>query len=133
MKIKEIKSDYYEASGKVSELVRQLDFAGIAVIWIFKIGKDEAGGVHFSKALLWPLALFVLSLAFDLLQYVYKTAFLGVLNYRSWKKFRNDEHNVTVPHVGNFPTVSFFWIKTGLACVAFGFLLRFLLKELLRG
>jgi len=130
MKIKEIKAEYYEASGKVSDLVRQLDFAGIAVIWIFKIGKDEAAGIHFSKALLWPLALLVLSLACDLLQYVYKSAFFGIFNHRSWKKFHDEEKNVRYPDEANLPTNAFFWLKTILTGIAFGFLLTFLFREL---
>ena len=113
--------------------MRQLDFAGIAVIWIFKIGKDEAGGVHFSKTLLWPLALFVLSLAFDLLQYVYKSAFLGILNHRSWNKYHNEEKDLKFSERWNWPTIGCFWIKTLLLCAAFGFLLTFLFKELFHG
>jgi len=35
MKLKEYKADFYELSGKASEINRQIAFAGIAIIWIF--------------------------------------------------------------------------------------------------
>jgi hypothetical protein len=57
-------------SGTASEIVRQLAFAGIAVIWLFRVGGEDAGGVGFSPALLWPLAGFTVTLVLDLLQYV---------------------------------------------------------------
>ena len=37
MKIHELRSTYYEASGKVSDISRQLAFAGIAVIWVLRV------------------------------------------------------------------------------------------------
>ena len=44
MKISKLREDYSKASAKVSELVRQLSFAGIAVIWILRTG-EHAGGI----------------------------------------------------------------------------------------
>jgi hypothetical protein len=130
MKIKEIKTEYYEASGKVSDLIRQLDFAGIAVIWIFKTGKESAAGIHYSNELLWPLILFVVSLAFDLAQYVYKAAYLGILNHRSWKRYHDDEKVIPLSEKRNWPTIICFWAKTILVCVGFAFLLAFLFRAL---
>ena len=37
MKLSEYKKTYEDFSGKASNVVRQLSFAGIAVIWIFKV------------------------------------------------------------------------------------------------
>lgn len=41
MKLQDVRSTYYELSGKTSDLVRQLGFAGIALIWLFRT--DLAG------------------------------------------------------------------------------------------
>ena len=70
MKIHEIRDAYYEASGTVSDISRQLAFAGIAVIWVLKVG-DGSGGIPFSSELVIPLYCFVSALGLDLLQYVY--------------------------------------------------------------
>ena len=66
MKICEMRSGYYEASGKVSELSRQFAFAGIAIIWVLKVGNDS-GGIPFSTELVVPLYSFVVALVLDLL------------------------------------------------------------------
>ena len=37
MKLSDYRETYYEFSGKASDVTRQLAFAGIAIVWIFKI------------------------------------------------------------------------------------------------
>ena len=68
MKPSEYKETYQWYSGKTSDVVRQLSFAGIAIIWIFKV--QSQGIPKIPNVLLVPLGLFCISLAFDLLQYV---------------------------------------------------------------
>ena len=76
MKLKDARDYYAFASGKTSDLVRQLAFAGIAVIWIFK--SDSPGGViKLPGELLWPLGLIVIGLVADFLQYVAATICWG--------------------------------------------------------
>lgn len=79
MKVQDALDCYYESSGKVSELTRQLALAGIAVVWIFRVGTDHAP--KFPKELLYALLFFVLTLAVDLLQYLYKTLLWGRYHY----------------------------------------------------
>ena len=68
MKLPEYRQTFYDYSGKVSDLSRQLAFAGLAVIWIFK--KDGATDkLTIPGALTLPLLLLVASLACDVLQY----------------------------------------------------------------
>ena len=42
MKLRNYRQTYYDYSGKASDIARQLSFAGIAIIWIFKIQKDTS-------------------------------------------------------------------------------------------
>jgi hypothetical protein len=79
VKIEKIKDEYYAASGTVSDLVRQFSFAGIAIIWVFKIGKEESGGISYSSEMSGTLIMFVAALACDLLQYIYKTTAVRLL------------------------------------------------------
>src|SRR5690242_14945835 len=95
MKISEVRGHYQDASRKVSELVQQLNFAGIAVIWLLRVGTNNAG-VKYSDLLLLPLALFVLSLTCHLLQYAYQSLVWGFLNTYYWRKHRKDESEVSV-------------------------------------
>ena len=59
---------YRELSKSASELARQLNFAGLGVIWIFKL--DTPAGVALPHSLIVPVAWIVVSLLLDLLQYV---------------------------------------------------------------
>jgi hypothetical protein len=131
MKIATIRDDYHEASAKVSDLVRQLDFAGIGVVWIFTVGKDDVG-IGFSFFLLLPLGSFVLSLAFDLVQYVYKSVLLEVLNSHFWAKFHDDEKDVSFSARWNWPTRACFYIKTGLVVIGYVLLLLFIFWRLIQ-
>ena len=68
MKLKNYRDDYYDFSRKASDVSRQLSFAGIALIWIFRFGNETL--LSIPQNLLWPLSLLAAALACDLLQYV---------------------------------------------------------------
>jgi hypothetical protein len=129
MKIAKLKEDYSKASGKVSDLVRQLSFAGIGIIWILRTG-EHAGGIKYSTHLLRPLGLFVATLALDLLHYVYKTAVTGSLNSYYWRKYKNDETDVPYSGKWNWLTLGFFWLKVVLVVIAYYYLLSFIYVQL---
>jgi hypothetical protein len=81
-------SDYAKTyewySGKLSDVVRSLAFAGIAIIWIFRLTAQTPPRIP--NELLSPLFLLVLTLAFDLLQYLAATLIWGIYSYfHSWK------------------------------------------------
>ncbi len=119
MKIHEIRDAYYEASGKVSEITRQLAFAGIAVIWVLKVGR-ESGGVPFSVELVMPLYCFVSVLGMDLLQYLYKSIVWGGLNSYHWKKHKDNKKEIKISEKVNWPTNIFFWGK--VAVIVYGYI-----------
>ena len=52
MKLQGYRADFYTYSGKASDLSRQLAFAGIALIWLFK--KDDAGRLSIPPDLVMP-------------------------------------------------------------------------------
>jgi len=68
VKLADYRADFYTFSGKASDLCRQLAFAGIALIWVFKV--NGAAGPSLPPALYWPSALIVSALAFDMAHYV---------------------------------------------------------------
>jgi hypothetical protein len=84
MKVDEYKTVYEKTSGKLSEINRNIAFAGIAIIWIFT--KTDTQIVVPSELVL-PAIFLVLSLIFDMLQYAYKTVIYAVV-------FRNKEKEI---------------------------------------
>jgi hypothetical protein len=129
IKISEIKKDYYEASSKLSDIVRQLDFAGIAIYWLIRVGKDT-GGITYSSSLRWPLALFIASLTFDLFQYLYKSLMLGLSNTYFYRQYKNEEKEVYWSGKRNWPTNVFFWGKALFVVAAYLLLLMFMQQQL---
>src|SRR5262245_20433761 len=119
MTLKDAYDRYYNRSTKLSDVVRQLNFAGIAIIWLFRTG-DKNGGIPFHNFLLWPLGFLIVSATCDLLQYVYASAAWGIFHRNKEKKLRNDsDATFRAPAVINRPTLFFFWGKTGLTVGAY--------------
>jgi len=71
MKLSGYKDDYYYFTGKLGDINRQIAFAGIAIIWIFK--KEDGENIILCKDLIFPSILFAIALACDLLQYIYQS------------------------------------------------------------
>ena len=126
MKLEEAKTTFYEASDTLSDISRKLMFAGIAVVWIFKVSDKTAVGIPFSRTLLLPLAAFVLGLFFDIIQYLYKSIVWWLYYAVKHKGGISDEAEVDPPAILNLPTFVFFYAK--IACCAYGFyyLLRYI-------
>jgi hypothetical protein len=111
--LKEARDCYYETSGKASEITRQLSFAGIAVIWIFKNGPD--GDPKIPNDLILAAAIFVLALALDYMQYVVKAAIWGIYHRRKEKSLQALgiplDSDFEFPSWFNWPSLGFFWLK----------------------
>jgi hypothetical protein len=69
MKLEEYKNEYRWHTGKASDVVRQLSFAGIAVVWIFRT--QSQSGSKIPAELILPLGCLCISLTFDFLQYFF--------------------------------------------------------------
>jgi hypothetical protein len=67
VKLQDYRDDFYTFSGKASDISRQLAFAGIAIIWLFK--KDTLPGLSIPRELLLSGIFILLSLALDLVHY----------------------------------------------------------------
>ncbi len=86
---------FYESSGMLSTIVRQLGFAGIAIVWVFTT-KRTGHGYTMPWAMKLALLLVVISLTLDVLQYLYKTVAWG-RHYRDLEKGRARPED---PHTG---------------------------------
>lgn len=129
MNLKTVRDSYDTYSSKASDIARQLGFAGIAVVWIFRYQAEESLALPVDLRL--PLALLVLGLAVDFLHYVTSAAIWGIYGRHREKQLggENDREFVTSPKI-NWPGIFFFWTKITLISAAYFLLLRFLFGEL---
>jgi hypothetical protein len=115
-----------DASDKASEINRQLAFAGIAIIWVFKI--DAGGGRQIVPyELFLPGLLLVIGLGLDLLHYVLKSE----IWYRITRKHEKaDSLNFPVAPWVNYPGDILYWLKILATVSAYVLLVRFLVRQL---
>ncbi len=121
MKLTDYRNDYYALSGKASDVARQLALAGIAVVWIFK--NERGGPLAVPKELLVPAALFVVTLALDLFQYVLSTIIWGFFSRHHERKGIAADAELSAPKYFNWPALACFWGK--LLSVLLGYCLAF--------
>lgn len=120
MKIADYRTTFYQFTGKVSDITRQLSLAGLAVVWVLKLGNESA--FQIPLVLLLPALAFLLALAFDLLQYV-----VGAITWRDYYRdletrdlpqgvVDREEHDFGYhPLSKEKPINFFFWSKTAFA------------------
>lgn len=128
MKLHEIRTAYEGYSGKLSNVNRQLAYAGIALIWIFRISNN--GKTTIPDGMLIPVLLFVISFLLDILQLLFQSLFWYFYYfYKRCKKFKENSE-VNEPEWPNL----FFWLLLVLKVIAliaaYFNLFLYLLKEL---
>lgn len=119
-RLSEIEKAKNDATGKASDVGRQIAFAGIATLWLLR---NERSVRPFDTTLLVALMLLGAALLVDFLQYVYCSWV--------WKDFYNkqyDEHNcddalVDIPDGLSASIYRFFWTKIGILLLGYLFLL----------
>ncbi|MET4599236.1 MULTISPECIES: hypothetical protein [Stenotrophomonas] len=117
MKIANYRDVYYSFSSKTSDISRQLSFAGIAFIWVFK--PEDAVPTAIPPELLWPAGLFVLALALDLLHAAYGTLAWGIFSRHHEKRGVALDDEFDAPSWLNWPALTFFWGKVLAVIVAY--------------
>ena len=128
MKLEQYKKDAYEFQGLASGLVRQFAFAGIALIWIFKIDKAE----HLiPNECYWPLLFFIGTLAIDFFQY-----FIPSIIWMKFFKHHEKENNGNVDveikanEIYSFPGYFFYYGKVIFLFIGYVMIIKFLLCKL---
>lgn len=124
MKLEEVRQTYYDFTAKTSEITRNLGFAGIALIWIFKTGTD--GSQTLPNSLLMPAILLVISLTLDLSQYIAGSLAWGIFNRIKEINKTSDKKDFDAPPYINWATLVFFWTKIIVMAAAYIYLIIFL-------
>ena len=127
MKLTDYRKDYYEFSGKASDVARNLAFAGIAFVWIFKVGAEH--GPRIPQELLLPLAFLAICLGADLLQYVAATCVWGIFQWYEESKIDDlkKDPELEAPSWLKWPQFIFFVMKLVTVFLAYIFLAKYVL------
>lgn len=129
MKLKDARDAYYSSSRKLSDNLRNFNLVGIAIFWIFFKGKDFEA-IPYSEELLFALALFILSLVFDMLQYIYRIFAWGIFARCKEKSGKKDDDDVVAPTPINYPITIFFVLKVASTFTGFYYIGSFLYPHL---
>lgn len=108
-----------DATGKASDVGRQLAFAGIATIWLLR----ESGTRPLGDVLLVALTLLAMALLADFLQYVYCSFVWRRFYNEQFDKHKNDDALVDIPDSLSDRTYIFFKTKIGLLIGGYVFLI----------
>jgi hypothetical protein len=116
LKLREAKEAYEVLAGKASEICRQLGLAAIAVVWLFKEGKDAAPSLP--QATLPVLFWIGLCLALDFLQYMVGTITWSGFFANQEKKGRKLDDDVYPSTNINLPAWVLFYGKAVCLTIA---------------
>jgi hypothetical protein len=109
MKLEDCRKAYYEYSGKASDICRNLGFAGLALIWAFRITAGEKPVIP--CVLRWAGILLVSGLALDFLQYISSTLIWGIYHRYKEKNGISEQKEFLAPRWINYPSIICFVIK----------------------
>ena len=127
MKLEEIRKAYEDLSSSLSSVVRQINFAGIAIVWIF-VGKETVT-VTVPQHLYNACTFLVISIILDVLQYLVGT-FSWHMCYL-YKHKKNVADKDTEIHESEWVNVIpwlCIYAKTILTAIGYGYILSFLMK-----
>jgi len=128
MKLEEFKKDYYDFTEKVSTNVRQYSFAGIGIIWLFKI--NEPNAISLSTDLVWSLLFLCLTLLFDLLQYLIPSILLDFFYRKHEKLGAKSDKEVTIYWWQPWPGRIFYFLKLISVIIAYSLILNYFYRIL---
>lgn len=122
MKLEKYLDEFKRYSGKTSDVARQLSFAGIAIIWIFKTGDGIQAKIP--NDLILPLGFLCMALASDLLQYLLGTIIWDRFHRYHELRAAKDKDIKASPWLRR-PIDFFFWFKIIFVIIAYTIIIRY--------
>lgn len=128
LKLSETRIAYEDASGKLSEINRQLCFAGFGIIWLYNMTEHS---VCIPKELYFPSVLLVISLMLDVAQYAYTTISWGIFYHHKTSPTKDeDELPIVEPKWFNAPAWILFGSKIFIMAIAYVHIGKFLILRM---
>ena len=128
MKLEDYKKDSYEFSKSASDLVRQFAFAGIAIIWIFKLDKPQEHIIPIE--LIKPLLFLIFTLASDLLQYFIPSIIWSLFYIYHESMGRANDYDIKANRWFSKPGWIFYYGKIIMLVWAFILIAQFIIYKL---
>ncbi len=129
--MKDIQDDFYTFSGKASQLTRQLAFAGIAVVWIFKTTTIK-NQIILDYELIEILKQLIVCLLLDFAHAFIPSLVYGIMNFthRVFKKKKEDDE-INYSMVLTIPEWILFTAKIILLLIAYFRLWNYLQQKII--
>jgi hypothetical protein len=125
MKLKDCREAYYYYSGKTSDILRYIGYAGLAIVWVFRITKE--GQTIIPHNLVWCGIFLLCGLVFDILQCLIATVIWGSYHrYKEKQKNISEDTEIKAPRYINWPANTFFALKAIAMVAAYCVLIKFL-------
>lgn len=126
--------EYENDSSNLSTLIRNLSFAGIGLIWIFK--NTDPSGKLLPRELIYPTLIIVIALFVDLLQYIWRIG-VSYFTFRIYEKMLNKKmidkastEDIQIKPIYMEVTWALFVIKIALVLLAYIFIAKFLIIKI---
>lgn len=137
--LKQWLSKFYELTEKIHEITRNLSYAGIALIWIFKNTNDNQ--ILQAKDLIpqeldTALILIVCCLSLDYFTYIWKAVNIYIkfrvteIKYNKGKFLKKDIEDVKMHPYIEIGSWIFFILKVGFIIAAYIFIYKFLIVRI---
>lgn len=121
--LKNLLEDFYECTGKISEISRNFAFAGIGIIWIFK--NSDLKKQLLPNDLVFPLKCIIIYFLLDFSQYVWRSINYYRIYRINEKKYdkgiitHHDINDIKFPEFISIGTWSFFIFKIIFLLISF--------------
>lgn len=132
MKLSDIRNDYFTYSTRVSEIIRKLNFAGLALLWI--LSNEETESFFSNKENFIPLRFLVFSMVIDVLQYLIQSIIWYIYYMHKRRELLNNniedvENAIIIENEAcNIIPWCFWGLKILFTLLAFTFITIILLK-----
>jgi hypothetical protein len=124
----EVQKRHAETLAKTGDTVRQLAFAGLALIWIFK-ETQATGIIILAKHLVIAGFVLILALAVDLLQAIGSALILSLSVFQIGDLKKNENDDITFPKVWILVLYILWYLKVALVAAAYFILLSYLADQ----
>lgn len=132
MKLADCREAYQYNSSQVSSNVRQLGFAALAAIWVFRTtSTGEAIGLPL--LLWWVGGLSIGAMFFDFVQYLWNTAAWGAFHRKQEVAGTAEDTDFLAPVWMNWPGIAFFVVKVCCTVLSYIVLIVFLFGKIQLG